>query len=228
MSEGTIVVLSGGLDSTVLLLHCIDAGLAPVEALSFNYGQRHDKELLYARKTCRELGIEWDEVDLRSVGSLLPGSSQTDSSIAVPEGHYEAESMKLTVVPNRNAIMLMCAMGIAGARDRARIAYAAHAGDHAIYPDCRPEFVEAARKMGAFVGWGEPIRLYAPFNNWSKAEIVIEGNRLQLFERFGTWSCYKGGVAHCGVCGTCTERREAFRIAGVRDSTRYLSDEGRT
>jgi 7-cyano-7-deazaguanine synthase len=135
--------------------------------------------------------------------------------------------MRLTIVPNRNAIMLMIAMGIAGARKRARVAYAAHAGDHAIYPDCRPEFVRAAREMGEFVGWGEPIRLYAPYTDafMTKADIVVEGQHLNVFSRFGTWSCYKGGVAHCGKCGTCVERREAFTKAGVLDRTRYLSDE---
>jgi 7-cyano-7-deazaguanine synthase len=156
------------------------------------------------------------------VGHLLSGSALTDD-IEVPHGHYAAENMAVTVVPNRNAIMLSIAYGVAVARGARLVAAAVHAGDHYVYPDCRPQFVEAfdAMQRQAVEGFGDPdLRLHAPFIHKSKAEIVEIGTSLGVpYE--DTWSCYEGGEIHCGLCGTCTERKEAFQLAGVPDPTKY-------
>jgi len=165
------------------------------------------------------LNAKWSLVDLRALGALLPGSALTDPSVEVPEGHYEAESMKATVVPNRNAIMLSIAFGIAAAEGATGVAAGFHAGDHAIYPDCRPMFVDRFAAM-QLASLDYPISLYTPFLYKSKADIVKEGTLLRV--PFGlTWSCYRGGELHCGKCGTCVERREAFQLAGVDDPTEY-------
>jgi 7-cyano-7-deazaguanine synthase len=160
--------------------------------------------------------------DVSSVGRLLSGSALTDD-IEVPHGHYAAENMAVTVVPNRNAIMLSIAYGVAVARKAALVACAMHAGDHYVYPDCRPQFVEAfdAMQRQAVDGFGDPnLCLYAPFVNKTKAEIVEIGTSLNVpYE--DTWSCYEGRELHCGLCGTCNERKEAFRLANVPDPTEY-------
>jgi 7-cyano-7-deazaguanine synthase len=214
----TVAIFSGGLDSTVLVEHLRQAG-DEVLALSIDYGQRHRRELEFARVTAERLKIEWRLADLRSIKPLLAGSSLTSSEVAVPHGHYAEESMKATVVPNRNMIMLAIAAGWALSQKCERIAYGAHAGDHAIYPDCRPEFVEAMRRALSLADW-QPLELYTPFLNFSKADIVREGARL-VVDFAATWSCYEGGDVHCGQCGTCVERREAFALAGVPDPTTY-------
>jgi 7-cyano-7-deazaguanine synthase len=215
----TLVVCSGGLDS-VTLAHKVAAERSLVQMVSFDYGQRHRKELDYARRAAQRLGVAHDVVDLVDVGAKLTGSALTDG-VAVPEGHYAEESMRLTVVANRNAIMLTIAFGIAMARGAQAVATAVHGGDHFIYPDCRPAFIEAfaAMQKRALEGFSE-ISLNAPFLRASKADIVREGARLGVpFAE--TWSCYKGGAQHCGRCGTCVERREAFDLAGVADPTAY-------
>ncbi|GAB4299873.1 MAG: 7-cyano-7-deazaguanine synthase QueC [Roseovarius sp.] len=215
----TIVICSGGLDS-VTLAHRIAAEGRLAALLSFDYGQRHRKELDFAARCGARLGVPHELVDIAGLGRLLSGSALTDS-VAVPEGHYAEETMKLTIVPNRNAIMLAVAFGLAAARGARAVALAVHGGDHFIYPDCRPGFVEAFRAMQrqALDGVAE-IDLLAPFVTLSKAEIVAEGARIGTpFAE--TWSCYKGGARHCGRCGTCVERREAFHLAGVPDPTDY-------
>lgn len=151
--------------------------------------------------------------------SIFPGSSQTSEDVPVPEGHYAEESMKATVVPNRNMVLLSLATAWAVSLKAQYVAYAAHAGDHAIYPDCRPEFFghlgEAIRRCD----WHK-VEPLSPFIRMTKSQIVKEGDKLQVpFER--TYSCYKGGEKHCGKCGTCVERREAFSLAGVPDPTQY-------
>jgi 7-cyano-7-deazaguanine synthase len=162
-------------------------------------------------------------VDLRSLGSLLAGSALTDESVEVPDGHYTDESMRVTVVPNRNALMLDAAVALAVVGGAQAVAFGAHRGDHAVYPDCRPEFVEAFTRTAVLANAGflpEGFTVLAPFLTWSKAQVVALGDRLGVpFER--TWSCYRGGEVHCGRCGTCVERREAFTLAGVSDPTVY-------
>lgn len=215
----TIVVCSGGLDS-VTLAHKVAAEDGDFCLVSFDYGQRHKKELAYAKKCGARLPARHRIVDIAAVGRLLSGSALTDEQ-AVPDGHYAEETMCITVVPNRNAIMLAIAFGAAAAEQAGRVAAAMHGGDHFIYPDCRPAFIQAFETMQrqALDGVAD-VALYTPFLLLSKADIVGEGARLGVpFEE--TWSCYKGGALHCGRCGTCVERREAFHLAGVRDPTAY-------
>jgi 7-cyano-7-deazaguanine synthase len=212
-----IVLHSGGIDSTTLLYTLRAQGHA-VRGISFDYGQRHRRELIAAGQICTNLGIEHRVADLATLRPLLAGSALTDD-IPIPTGHYTAESMKVTVVPNRNMIMLSVAIGWAVSVSAEAVAYAAHAGDHAIYPDCRPEFAEAMDAAAALCDW-RPIRLLRPFVALSKTDILRRGHELGVpFEL--TWSCYQGGDQHCGRCGTCTERREAFRLAGIPDPTLY-------
>lgn len=190
--------------------------------LSVEYGQRHSKELRYAGLCANRLGAKFDVVDISGVGRLLSGSALTDD-VPVPHGHYAAQNMALTVVPNRNAIMLAIAYGVAVSEDAVVVAAGVHAGDHYVYPDCRPGFVEAFDKMQreAVEGFGdESLRLYAPFVYKTKAEIVEIGTCLGV-PYADTWSCYEGEEVHCGLCGTCNERKEAFELAGVPDPTEY-------
>jgi len=214
----TVLIYSGGLDSTVALYYLKEQG-HKLKALSVDYGQRHKKEIELAKYHCAKLGIEHQIADLTGITHLLGGSSQTSSSVDVPEGHYAEESMKLTVVPNRNMIMLSVAIGWAVSQKADFVAYAAHAGDHAIYPDCRPEFAEALDHVAKLADWHQ-VSLLRPFVQWSKADIAAEAKRLGV-EIEKTWSCYKGLELHCGKCGTCTERIEAFQLAGVNDPTVY-------
>ena len=217
----SLVVHSGGMDSTVLLYQLLQAG-DEVKALSINYGQRHSRELDGARALCSELGVEHRVADLSGLSDLLAGSALTSSDIEVPEGHYAEDNMKATVVPNRNMILLSVAAGWAISSKYDRIAYAAHSGDHAIYPDCRNEFAEALDGAIRLADWHE-VSLYRPFVDMTKADIVSLGAKLGVpFEK--TWSCYKGQDLHCGRCGTCVERREAFYLAGVEDPTTYAED----
>ena len=215
----TIVVCSGGLDS-VSLAYKIANEEELLRLVTFNYGQRHEKEIEFARACAERLDVPCDVVDIGPVGKLLSGSALTDD-VDVPDGHYAEESMKLTVVPNRNAIMLAIAFGIGAAQQADAVATAVHGGDHFIYPDCRPAFIDAfeAMQRQALDGYAD-IRLYTPFVNIPKSAIVTEGARHGTpFEN--TWSCYKGGEKHCGRCGTCVERREAFHLAGIGDPTVY-------
>lgn len=213
-----VEILSGGMDSTTLLYYLRDQG-HKVRCLGINYNQRHQKELGYAKGICDSLGIEFQIADLSGLSEFLKGSSQSDLSVEVPEGHYEAESMKLTVVPNRNMLMLSVATAWAISTHSDAVAYAAHAGDHAIYPDCRLPFIDAMEDVLRVCHF-EPVKLLAPFQYKTKAEIVKLGSALGVpFEK--TWSCYKGLEKHCGKCGTDVERREAFDLAGVRDPTEY-------
>ncbi len=216
----TLVIFSGGLDSTTLL-HQVQTAGDQLLALSIDYGQRHRRELDHARQIAAELQIEWQIADLRAIAPLLSGSSLTSADVAVPHGHYAEESMKQTVVPNRNMIMLAVAGGWAIARQCDRVAYGAHGGDHAIYPDCRPEFTEALGQALSLADWHR-IELYCPFVKLTKADIVRLGASLGI-DYSKTWSCYEGGSIHCGQCGTCFERREAFALAGVADPTRYAA-----
>lgn len=216
----TLVICSGGLDS-VTLAYKIAHEKVLAGLISFDYGQRHKKELDFAALCARELNVPHAVIDIGVIGRELTGSALTDA-IEVPDGHYAEESMKITVVPNRNAIMLSIAYGIASARKAEAVAAAFHGGDHFIYPDCRPPFVKAFEEMQmhALEGLSE-IRLLTPFLEMTKGQIVSAGAELKVpFAQ--TWSCYKGGEKHCGRCGTCVERREAFHHAGVDDPTDYF------
>lgn len=216
----TIIIYSGGLDSTVLLAKLKAEG-RELKALSINYGQRHARELRAAALICAKLKIERELADLTGVAHLLKGSSQTDPTVAVPHGHYAAENMKLTVVPNRNALMLSVAFAWAIALKYDAVAYAAHAGDHAIYPDCRETFIEPFALAMKNADWHQ-VQLERPFVGNTKAEIVRAGLLYGAEELMAmSYSCYEGRELHCGLCGTCQERRAAFRDAGVVDPTKY-------
>lgn len=219
--ERAVAIVSGGMDS-VTLAYLLDSEGYELYLISVDYGQCHKKEISYAERCAERLGATFDIAEISQVGRLLSGSALTDD-VEVPHGHYAAENMAVTVVPNRNAIMLSIAYGVAVAREARIVATAVHAGDHYVYPDCRPRFVEAfdAMERRAVEGFGHPkLRLHAPFANKTKARIVEVG--ISLGVPYGdTWSCYEGGEVHCGGCGTCVERREAFQLAGVEDPTVY-------
>lgn len=187
--------------------------------ISFDYGSNHNaKEIPFARWHCEQLGIEHITIDLAFMPQYFK-SSLLEGADAIPEGHYADENMKSTVVPFRNGIMLSIAAGIAESRGLKYVMMANHGGDHTIYPDCRAEFVEAmseATKAGTFPG----IEILAPYTDITKADIAMRGKALGI-DYSKTWSCYKGGDVHCGKCGTCMERKEALRDAGIADTTIY-------
>lgn len=215
-----VVLCSGGMDS-VTALHWAWRHHEVVAAVSFDYGSKHNhREIPMAAAQARLLAVPHQVVTLDFMDRLFT-SALLRSGGAVPEGHYEDATMRQTVVPFRNAIMLAIAAGFAESRGAAGLVVAAHGGDHAIYPDCREEFLRAmgdAMRHGTYAG----IALLRPFIAMNKAQITIEGTRLGVdFAR--TWSCYQGGDVHCGKCGTCVERREAFLLAGLPDPTVYAS-----
>lgn len=210
----TVLILSGGMDSATLLYDLVAAGDS-VEAIGIDYKQRHGRELDCAARLCRDLSIRFDVIDLSGLARFLTGSSQSDPSVPVPLGRYDEPNMKLTVVPNRNMFMLAAAGAVAIARRADRLAYGAHAGDHTIYPDCRPEFVSAMAEALAVSDWHR-LGLHAPYLAMSKGDICKRGVALGVpYEN--TWTCYQGGEEPCGRCGSCTERAEAFAFAGVPD-----------
>jgi len=217
-----VAVVSGGLDSTTMS-YALRAEGYTLDMISFDYGQRHRKELAFAEQVAADFEASWTLIDLHAAGltRILTGSALTDETVTVPDGHYADESMKITVVPNRNAIMLSIASALAVTSGADTVAFGAHTGDHFIYPDCRPEFVRAFEAMVNVAVEGlASIEILAPFLSLTKADVVKLGADLHVpFER--TWSCYKGGAAHCGTCGTCFERREAFALAQVLDPTTY-------
>lgn len=208
--KDSILVLSGGMDSTTLLYDRIDQIAL---AVTFDYGSRHNaREIECAKKNCEILGVEHIVIPLEFMGkyfksSLLIGGEE------IPEGHYADDNMKSTVVPFRNGIMLSIAAGLAESRGLTKVMLANHGGDHAIYPDCRPSFIDAmseAIKQGTYEG----ITIDAPYTNITKSDIARIGKRLGMDYSL-TYSCYKGGEKHCGKCGTCVERMEALRDAGI-------------
>jgi 7-cyano-7-deazaguanine synthase len=219
-STPVIVLVSGGMDSVVALYHAA-AKWRVVEAVSFHYGSKHnDKEMPCARYQSRKLGIPHRVIRLGFVNALFK-SDLLKSGGPIPDGHYHEENMKQTVVPFRNGIMLAVAAGYAESVGAKGVVIAAHSGDHAIYPDCREGFMKAmgiAMRLGSY----ENVALLRPFIALTKTQIARRGHKLGVdFAR--TWSCYKGRQIHCGTCGTCVERREAFKMAGLQDPTAYES-----
>lgn len=217
MSAKVVVIYSGGMDSFTVLNKAVQQGY-DVHAVSFNYGQRHSKELLFAKSVCDKLQLEHKIVDISSINQLIGGSALTDN-IAVPEGHYEEESMKTTVVPNRNMIMLSMAVGYAVSIEAEAVYFGAHSGDHAIYPDCRTEFVDAMNEVCKIANY-QAVEIRAPYLALSKIDILREGLSLGLDYK-ETWTCYNGEEKACGRCGACQERLEAFAKNNVSDPIEY-------
>lgn len=226
MGDG-VAVVSGGLDSVTMAYHLHAGGKRP-DVLAFDYGQRHARELDCSASAAKALGLRFDLVAMPELAHMLaPSGSALVGGGPVPEGHYAAETMRATVVPNRNMIMLAVAAGVCIARGGAYVATANHAGDHYIYPDCRPPFFAAlaAAVLTGNEGFTAPgWHLETPFLYWSKAQIAAEAARLGV-PVADTWSCYQGGSIHCGRCGTCVERAEAFAEAGLTDPTVYADPE---
>jgi 7-cyano-7-deazaguanine synthase len=231
MSNKAVVVISGGLDSSTLLHRMVeDLDGYEIHGISFNYGQRHVKELEYAARQCALVEAEHHEVNMSFLGDLFASvgseSSLINGNVDVPDGHYAEQSMKKTVVPNRNMIMLSIAGGLATALKARILATGVHAGDHFIYPDCRPEFlqsVDSALYKGNQGFLPANFELRAPYMHKSKNDIAADAFRLGV-DIAQTWSCYKGGDIHCGTCGTCVERQEAIASTGYEDPTPYADD----
>lgn len=214
--KDAVIILSGGMDSVTLLYDQKDRIAL---AITFDYGSNHNKrEAQFAALHCQRLGIEHLLIPLSFMSRYFK-SSLLEGADAIPEGDYASDNMKSTVVPFRNGIMLSVAIGLAESRGLKHVMMANHGGDHTIYPDCRPEFVNAmseAARTGTFPG----ITLVCPFTHMTKAQIAARGHELGI-DFSETWSCYKGGERHCGKCGTCVERKEALMEAGVEDTTEY-------
>jgi 7-cyano-7-deazaguanine synthase len=218
MKPKAIVIYSGGMDSYTVLHLALQQGYE-VFALSFNYGKRHSKELDVAAKVCADLDVSHKLVDITAINQLLQGSSLTSSAIDIPTGEYQEDNMKSTVVPNRNMILLSLAIGYAVSIGCTQVFYGAHSGDHDIYPDCRPEFVEAMNTVSAIANY-EDVQINSPFLYQSKLAILQAG--LEMGLDYGqTWTCYLGLDRACGQCGSCVERLEAFAKAGLTDPVAY-------
>lgn len=217
--KDSVLIASGGMDSTTMLYDYKDRIAL---AISFDYGSNHNsREIPFARLHCERLGIKHIVINLAFFKEYFK-SSLLEGADAIPEGNYDDDNMASTVVPFRNGIMLSIAAGIAESNGLKFIMMANHGGDHAIYPDCRSEFVDAFDKTvqaGTYIG----VRLLTPYTKWSKTDIARRGAELGI-DYSETWSCYKGGDIHCGKCGTCVERREALREAGIRDTTEYAEN----
>lgn len=217
MGNKVVVIYSGGMDSFTVLHRAIKDGFE-VYPLTFDYGQRHKKEIQYAADVCQRLSISHKVVDISAINQLIGGSSLT-SDIDVPEGHYEEESMKQTVVPNRNMILLSLAIGYAVSLEADKVYYGAHSGDHAIYPDCRPEFVLKMNDVAAIANY-QAVEIYSPYLHVSKSDILTDGITMGL-DYSQTWTCYNGREKACGKCGACQERLEAFKDNQQTDPLSY-------
>ena len=217
MTNKVVVIYSGGMDSFTVLNRALHDG-KEVYALTFDYGQRHVKEIEYASTVCQSLDVNHKVIDISAINQLLAGSSLTDD-IDIPEGHYEAESMKSTVVPNRNMILLSLAVGYAVSVGASQVYYGAHSGDHAIYPDCRPEFVMKMNEVCKIANY-ESVEIFSPYLTVTKSDILTDGLRMGL-KYDNTWTCYNGREKACGQCGACQERLEAFSENNVTDPLNY-------
>lgn len=211
-----VAILSGGMDSTTLVYDLVSQG-HEVHCLSFDYGQKHVRELQAAATTTRKMNLPHHIVDFHSSMKALFATSALTSDTPVPEGHYADENMKQTVVPNRNMVMLSIAAAHAIGIGADGVAYGAHGGDHSIYPDCRPEFYDAVARCFLLCDF-KPLQMIAPYMTIDKGGIAAIGKQLGVpYE--DTWTCYKGEERPCGVCGSCVERAEAFAFAGMEDPT---------
>ena len=218
MTKDSLIIVSGGMDSITLLYDKKD-NIAL--ALSFDYGSNHNsREIPYAQLHCQRLGIRHIVIPIDFMHQYFT-SSLLEGAEAIPDGHYADENMKSTVVPFRNGIMLSVAIGIAESNGLKKVLIANHGGDHAIYPDCRPDFISAINKA-AMSGTYLNVEVDAPYTKISKTYIALRGAALGI-DYSETWSCYKGGAVHCGTCGTCVERKEALHDAGIDDKTEYIS-----
>lgn len=214
--KDSIIIVSGGMDSITLLY---DFKERIALGVSFDYGSNHNaKEIPFAKLHCERLGIPHTTISLDFIRKYFK-SSLLEGAEAIPEGHYEDENMKSTVVPFRNGIMLAIAAGLAESNNLANVMIANHGGDHAIYPDCRPEFINSISHATA-AGTYNGVKILAPYTDITKADIARKGKELGI-DYSETWSCYKGGDKHCGKCGTCVERKEALAEAGIEDNTEY-------
>lgn len=212
-----VVIYSGGMDSFTLLHQVLQAGYA-VYPVSFHYGQRHARELKSAAAVCQLLGLPHQQIDLRAITPLIDGSALTGGQ-EVPKGDYAPENLAVTIVPNRNMILLSLAIGYAVNIGASECFYGAHSGDHVIYPDCRPEFVEQMDLLAGLANL-EPVHVRAPFLHDSKAEILQKGLAMGL-DYSQTWTCYQGDELPCGQCSACRERLGAFAACGVSDPLTY-------
>ncbi|CAH1044818.1 7-cyano-7-deazaguanine synthase QueC [Halomonas sp. TD01] len=219
-ASSTVVIYSGGMDSYTVLHRAIKEGL-DVHALSFDYGQRHTKELDIAKAVCKQHNIPHQIVDIRAIHGLIDNSALTNPDLSMPEGNYAADNLHTTVVPNRNMILLSLAIAKAVNIGAARVDYGAHGGDHILYPDCRPEFVHAMNHVAGIANF-EPVTLHVPYLTSSKADILRDGLAMGLDYR-DTWTCYEGRALACGKCGSCHERLAAFAANDVVDPLTYES-----
>ena len=215
--SSALVVYSGGLDSYTLLNKALQ-NFKKVEAITFDYGQKHKKEIDYAKNNCLELGITHKVIKL-DIADLLSNSALVGDS-KIPEGNYDKEKMKQTIVPNRNMIMISIAASLAIKNKLQYLWYAAHAGDHEIYPDCRPEFIQKLGDVLSICDYHE-IKFEAPFMNLSKQQIVAEGVKMNL-DYAKAWTCYVGGEKPCMKCSACLERKSAFAANNIKDPLNEL------
>jgi len=222
MSEKIVAVVSGGMDSVTMLHDLVNQG-NEVSVISFDYGQKHVKELDVAAKNAQKLELAHTIVRMEFMKDILSNSALT-AGVAVPEGHYAAETMKATVVPNRNMIMASIAIGHAVNLGFDAVALGVHSGDHAIYPDCRPEFVSALRTASLIANY-EPVDILAPYLDLDKGRIIERGLEIPTMDYSETWTCYKGLEKACGVCGSCQERLEGFAQNGIEDPIDYETRE---
>ncbi|XKE43851.1 7-cyano-7-deazaguanine synthase QueC [Halomonas organivorans] len=217
-SPATVVIYSGGMDSYTVLHRALREG-REVHALSFDYGQRHARELEVARRVCRELGVPHQVVDITAIHGLIDASALTDTSRELPDADYAEDNLQDTVVPNRNMVLLSLAIAKAVNIGADRVDYGAHGGDHVLYPDCRPAFVEAMNAVAAIANFA-PVEIHAPYLRAGKAEILADGLAMGL-DYARTWTCYRGEALACGRCGSCRERLAAFAANGARDPLDY-------
>lgn len=222
MSGKAVIIFSGGIDSATLLYSSIKKGF-DVYCVTFIYGQKHRREIDSARNISGVLSVAHKVVDLSPLAELLTGSALTDESVeipAVPETAEHFDTLKVTIVPNRNAILLAIATGYAVSMGADNVFFGAHHSDRGVYPDCRREFVESFQDSERLATDNPGLNVNAPFVDMDKSQIVYLGAELGVPFK-DTWSCYKGGQVHCGVCSSCRERKRAFLESGVRDPTEY-------
>ncbi|MDR5898778.1 7-cyano-7-deazaguanine synthase QueC [Halomonas vilamensis] len=219
--KSTVVIYSGGMDSFTVLHRALREGLK-VHALSFDYGQRHRRELDVATHVCQALSLPHQVVDIRAIHGLIDNSALTNPERDVPNGDYNSENLTATVVPNRNMVLLSLAIANAVNIGAKRVDYGAHGSDHELYPDCRPEFVEAMNHVAGIANF-TPVKIHAPYLHTSKADILRDGLAMGL-DYSHTWTCYEGDVLACGVCSSCRERLAAFEQNGVQDPLAYKQE----